>query len=191
MAINQNTIIGIKDFFDRHKGLQRNNRYQVSFLNLPSALPAVAADDFQTLGVAMGARAIEGIADNLMGYGPGRVVPRSQKFVGGVLLNFAVTNDNFIMDFFNSWFNLIYSGGRIKGNYSAPFQLNYYDDIVYNTQMQIKLLDPNGNTNKIFTFYEVFPIENIPLELSMVRTNEYLIYQVLMNYREFTITGGQ
>ena len=188
MANNSNTIISIKDFFDRHKGLQRNNRYSVSFINLPQTLPQIAEEDYQTLGVAMGARAIDGIADNLMGYGAGRIVPRSQKFVGGVLLSFAVTNDNFIVDLFNKWFNLIYSGGRAKGNYAAPFQLSFYDDIVYNTQMKVNLLDPNGNTNKTFTFYEVYPVENIPFELSMVRTNEYLIYQVLMNYREFTIT---
>jgi hypothetical protein len=53
--------------------------------------------------------------------------------------------------------------------------------------MEVKLLDPNGGVNKTFTFYEVYPLENIPLELNMLRPNEYLIYQVLMNYREFTV----
>jgi hypothetical protein len=115
------------------------------------------------------------------------MVPRYQRFAGGVLLNFAVTNDNFIIDFFNKWFNLIYSGGRIKGNYQTPFQLSFYNDIIYSTTMEVKLLDPNGGVNKTFTFYEVYPLENIPLELNMLRPNEYLIYQVLMNYREFTV----
>lgn len=193
MADNSNTILGIKDYFDRHGGLQRDNRYSVTFFNLPEGLEQVtpAPTDYQTLAVAMGARAIEGIADNMMGYGPGRIVPRSQKFVGGVLLSFAVTNDNFIIDFFNTWFNLIYSGGRIKGNDAFPFQLNYYDDIVLNTKLQVNVLDLNGNTNKTFTFHEVYPVENIPLELSMASPNKYLIYQVLMNYRDFTIETVQ
>lgn len=191
MADNLNTILGIKDYFDRHGGIQRDNRYSLSFLNLPEGIPAVAPTDYQALAVAMGSRAIDGIADNLMGYGAGRIVPRSQKFVGGVLLTFAVTNDNFIIDFFNSWFNLIYSGGRVKGDTSVPFKTNYYDDIVYNTKLQVNVLDLNGNTNRRFTFYEVYPVENIPIQLSMLENNKYMLYQVLLNYREFTIESVQ
>jgi len=189
MSMGINSIIGIKEYFDRHNGLQRSNRYSVTFPSLPQRLelPSVNPNDFQTLAVSMGARAIDAIADNLAGYGPGRLVPRYQKFGGGVLLSFAVTNDNFIIDFFNKWFNGIYSGGRVSG-FNKPFQLNYYNDIIYGSKMNVNLLDPNGNINKTFTFYEVYPLENIPMELNMVRPNEYLIYQVLMNFREFTIT---
>ena len=183
----KNTINEVKLFFDRHNGLQRNNRFSLSFQGLPSGLPSVNPDDFKVKMVDMSSRAIDAVADNLVGYGDGRLVPRSQKFVGGVLLTFAVTNDNFIIDFFNKWYNLIYSGGRIQGNQSTPFVLNYYNNIIYNTNMEIQLLDPNGNVNKTFTFYEVYPLENIPLELNMLRPNEYLVFQVLMNYREFTI----
>jgi len=187
MSSIPNSIIGIKDYFDRHQGLQRNNRYAVKFPSLPAGLGNINQEDFQTIAVSMGSRAIDAIADNLAGYGPGRLVPRYQRFAGGVLLNFAVTNDNFIIDFFNKWYNLIYSGGRIQGNQSTPFVLNYYNNIIYNTNMEVQLLDPNGSVNKTFTFYEVYPLENIPLELNMLRPNEYLVFQVLMNYREFTV----
>jgi len=182
-----NSINDIKSFFDRHNGLQRNNRFSVSFPSLPQALNKPPAEDFQTLAVAMGARSIDVIADNLIGYGPGRYVPRYQKFVGGVMLNIPVTNDNFIIDFFNQWFNLIYAGGRVKGNETNPYQLSYYNDIIYPSQMHIRLLDPNGNVNRIFKFYEVYPLESLPLELYMEKTNDYLIYKVMMNYREFVI----
>lgn len=186
-----NSINDIKLFFDRHKGLQRDNRYSVSFPSLPQGLPNLPAEDMQTLAVAMGSRAIDAIADNLVGYGPGRMVPRYQKFVGGVLLSIPVTNDNFIVDFFNKWFNLIYAGGRLRGgNESQPFQLQFYNDIVYPCKMDIKLLDPNGNVNRTFRFYEVYPLENLPFTLRMDQPNQYLIYQVLMNYREFEIIGG-
>jgi hypothetical protein len=63
-----NSINDIKSFFDRHNGLQRNNRFSVSFPSLPQALNKPPAEDFQTLAVAMGARSIDVIADNLIGY---------------------------------------------------------------------------------------------------------------------------
>lgn len=186
--MSTNSILTIKDFFERHDGLQRTNRFSISFNNLPSAINDVPPEDFKCATVAMGSRAIDGVADNLAGYGPGRIVPRYQKFVGGVFLVFPVTNDNFIVSFFNRWFNLMHSGGRISGNYSQPYLTNFYDDVVYNTSMNVNLLDPNGNVNKRFTFYEVYPVENLPFEISMMKPNEFLTYQVLMNYREFTVT---
>jgi len=186
--MSNNSILTIKDFFSRHNGLQRSNRFTVSFYNLPPAINIVSPEDFKCAAVAMGSRAIDGIADNLAGYGPGRIVPRYQKFVGGVFLVFPMTNDNFIIDFFNRWFNLIHSGGRITGNYSAPYVTNFYDSVVYNSTMKVNMLDPNGNVNKTFTFYEVYPVENLPFELAMAKPNEFMTYQVLMNYREFTIT---
>jgi hypothetical protein len=182
-----NSIVNIKEYFDRHNGLQLSNRYSLSFSGLPDTLPQFPANDLRPAAVSMGARAIDSLADNLAGYGNGRSVPRSQKFIPGVMLSFAVTNDNFITDFFNSWFNLIYSGGRIKGDYSTPFQLSYYDSTVRPVQLNVNLLNPNGEINRIYTFYEVYPLENIPVELNMLEPNKFLIYQVLLNYREFTI----
>jgi hypothetical protein len=185
---NSNSIINIKDFFDRHKGLQRSNRFSMS-LSLPETLPQISNDDLQPLAVTIGSRAIDGIADNLAGYGLGRTVPRSQKFPQGVLLTFAVTNDNFITDFFDTWFNTIYSGGRQKGYYGAPFQLSYYDDIILDASMNINLLDLNGNINRTFTFYEIYPIETLPIVLDMIDANKYSTYQVLINFRDFTFTS--
>lgn len=185
---NSNSIINIKNFFDRHGGLQRSNRFSMA-LRLPPALPQVLNEDLYPLAVTIGARAIDGIADNLAGYGLGRTVPRSQKFPQGILVTFAITNDNFITDFFNSWFNTIYSGGRQAGYYGAPFQLAYYDDTVLNAEMDINLLDLNGNINRTFTFYEVFPIETLPIQLDMIDANKYSTYQVLINFRDFTFSS--
>lgn len=184
---NTNSIINIKNFFDRHGGLQRSNRFSMS-LRLPGTLPQIQDSELYPIAVTIGARAIDGIADNLAGYGLGRTVPRSQKFSQGVLLTFPVTNDNFITDFFNTWFNRIYSGGRQAGYYGAPFQLSYYDDIILNAEMDINLLDLNGNINRTFTFYEIYPIENLPMQLDMIDPNKYSTYQVLMNFRDFTFS---
>jgi hypothetical protein len=176
-----NSITNIKDYFSRHGGLQRNNRYQVYFENLPAGIGAGDAPNMQALNATIGARAIDAIADNLTGYGPGRAVPRTQKFVGGVFLAFPVTNDNHIMTFYNNWFNLIYAGKKQKKN----FTVQYYDDYVKNTNMIVDVLDPNGVVNTKIRFYEVYPLETQPMEFTMMRNNEYTIYQVLMNYREF------
>jgi len=180
-----NSIISIKDYFNRHNGLQRTNRFSLSFNGLPSKI-SLKSEDLYPLAVTIGARAIDGIADNLAGYGLGRTVPRSQKFPQGVLVTFHVTNDNFLTQLFDTWFNLIYSGGRQAGSLSAPFSLAFYDDIVAKCQMTVNLLDLNGNTNKSFIFNEVFPIETMPLNFNMLKQNEYLTYQVLFMFRDFT-----
>jgi hypothetical protein len=180
-----NSIIGIKDFFSRHRGLQRNNRFSMSFLNLPRKIPQIENFDLNPLSVTISGRAIDGVADNLAGYGLGRTVPRSQKFPEGVMLNFAITNDHQITYFFNEWFNAIYAGGRQKGDYTKPFQLSYYDDIIYNTQMNINYLDPNGNINATYEFYEVYPVECLPQEVSMLKNDLYSVYSVLMMFRDF------
>lgn len=186
MNTNNNSILTIKEFFDRHQGLQRNNRYSITFRKLPAGIPKIQDGDFHPLVVQMGARAIDSMADNLAGYGPGRSVPRSPKFVPGVMMAFPVTNDNMITDFYDAWFNKIYSGGRQQGNYATPFQLSYYDDIILNTQMDVNLLDPNGNINRTMTFYEVYPLETLPMQLTMMDQNNFLTYQVIMMFRDFT-----
>lgn len=188
-SFNQNSILSIKEFFDRHNGLQRSNRFSMSFVNLPSDIPQIPDTDLTPLAITIGGRAIDGVADSLIGYGPGRTVPRSQRFPTGIQIAFPVTNDNMITDFFDQWFNRIYSGGRQTG-YNRSYYVSYYDDIIANCQMKISLLDPNGNANRTFTFFEVYPLECLPIELNMMRPNEYSIYQVLMMFRDFTFKPG-
>ena len=60
---NNNSIIGIKDFFDRHNGLQRPTRFSLQFLNLPETLPKIPDDDWNPLSVMIPGRAINGIAE--------------------------------------------------------------------------------------------------------------------------------
>jgi hypothetical protein len=181
-----NSITNIKDYFSRHKGLQRINRYSISFENVPiEPQPGgLLEEDFQALNVTIGARALDAVADNLSGFGAGRAVPRSQKFIGGVFLAFPLTNDLHIMKMFDSWFNKIYAGYRQGRN----FTVDYYDTVIRNCNMNVKILDPNGNTNMTITFYEVYPLETQPLEFTMLENNKYSIYQVLMNYRDFKYT---
>lgn len=187
-AANTNSIINIKEFINRHSGLQRPNRYSVQFNNLPEQLQPPDPSDIKVGSVTIGARAIDGIADGLAGYGAGRTIPRSQKFPQGILLTFPVTNDHFITSFFDRWFNALYSGGRQRGNLATAFQVGFYDQLVSQTQMVVNLLDLNGNPNATFTFYEIYPIETLPIELAMAKNNEFSTYSVLLLYRDFTFT---
>ena len=179
---NTNSITNIKDYFSRHSGLQRSNRYSISFENIPLEGVSTLESDYQALNVTIGARALDAIADNLTGFGPGRAVPRAQKFIGGVFLAFPLTNDLHIMKLFDSWFNKIHAGYRQGRN----FTIDYYDDVVRNCNMNVNILNPNGDKNLTIKFYEVYPLETQPLEFTMVKNNEYSVYQVLMNFRDFT-----
>lgn len=177
-----NSIINIKNFFGRHEGIQRPNRFSLEFVNLPGNVKEYSRnkEDFQLLSVDMASRALDVVFDNLVGYGPGRAVPRSAKFTGGVLLTFPVTGDNFIIRFFDAWFNTIYSGTMV----------NYYDTVVKPVQMKINVLDLNGGIKTTFNFFETYPIETLPFSFKMDDKNGFLTHTVLMTYRKYTLSGG-
>lgn len=186
-----NSIKDIKDYFSRHKGLQRTNRFDIGFINLPAA-PAAHVDSssfYPVQAVTIGGRGMEFVADNLSGFKNGRIQPRSQKITEEVLITFSVTNDSHILKMFNSWFNYLYSGSRVKGtgaDLTLKFNVPYYNDAVKNVGMKIRLLDPNGGTNLTYTFYEVMPAEMFPLTLDMnAKEPGYLTLQVQMVFKEF------
>lgn len=192
-----NNITSIKDYFNRHSGLQRNNRFDVSFTGFAGGLYTkvkdyIDSEQFYPVEQAnIGNRAIEGVSDNLGGFGFGRIQPRAQVFAGAIQLSFAITNDNHILKFFNAWFNYLYSGGRVatdgtdlKQKYNVP----WYNDAVFPVSMKIRLLDPNGNPNSTFTFYEVMPVEMQPFEVNMNVPNKYMNLIVMISYKEFIQT---
>jgi hypothetical protein len=51
--------------------------------------------------------------------------------------------------------------------------------------MNIEILNPNGGTNNTLTFFEVFPVETQPIEMSMAFVDKYLKYAVTFGFREF------
>lgn len=187
-----NSILTLKTFLSTHGGLQRPNRFLVTFPNLPPSLTTIYADHATNMfayAVTIGARAIDGVADSLSGYGPGRTVPRSQKFPQGVLLTFPVTTNSWILKFFGNWFNSIYSGGLNAvtgtGTNPKPFYVEYYDTLVKNTTMNVSLLDLNGNPCYKYNFSEVYPLETLPLEFNSTNNNSFTLYSVLMMFRDF------
>jgi hypothetical protein len=181
-----NSIISLKNYFKRHKGIQRPNRYSISFRNLPAGV-RYQDSDYIVDEFLLNQRAIDHVADNLSGYGLGRLLPRRQRFANGFAASFPVGGDNNIMLMFNDWFNAIYSGGYSGGGYAAPFRSSYYDDVVKNCSVILKVLDLNGNTASTFTFYEVFPTETYPIKLNSISGGDpYMKYNVIFNYRDYS-----
>ena len=174
-----NSIQTIKDYFNRQNGVQLTNRFTVSIFNSP-----VGGTEIQAQSVDIGPRAIATIQDNLYGYGGGRFLPRHQQLIAGgfgVVISFPVTNDNYILKYFNDWFNTIHSD-------SNNFILPYYESAIKPTVMSVGILDPNGNPNSTMLFTEVFPVETQPLSFSMKESLPYQLYTVVFGYRSLIHT---
>ena len=190
MVINNNSIQNIKDYVNNHNGLQLSNRFTVSFQNVPSLTSNI---DIFAQQIDMGPRSLNFVQDNLNGYGFGRFVPRSQQLMAGgngVLITFPVTNDNYILQFFNNWFNYFYTSSlnsSVSGSRKV-FQLPYYDEAVRRTTMTVYILDPNGNQNSFIEFKEVFPVETQPIMMTMLKNDSYMTYSVLFGYRDYLHT---
>lgn len=183
---NLNTIQTIKNYVQKHNGLQLPNRFDVTFYNLPANIWKGALE-VQAQVVTLSPRSISTIQDNLIGYGGGRFVPRSQNILPGpgVMVTFPITNDNHIIKLFNNWFNAFYAGPRTSNNWLTPFVVQFYDNIVLNTRMVIRTLNPNGQPNNIMTFYEVFPVEVQPIEMAMIKPDTFLTMTVIFGFREY------
>ena len=186
---NLNSIDNIKNFFASHNGLQLSNRFIMTITGLPQAISQNGTVEIQAEQVEWGPRALYFIQDSLSGYGNGRLVPRSQHILAsgsnGIVATFAVTNDNYILDFFNRWFNYFYSS--YQNNNERPFILPYYDFAVAPVTIRLSLLDPNGYKNSETTFFEVFPVETQPLFMSMMKADNYMRYVVTFGFRDFVM----
>lgn len=178
-----NSIESIKGYFDRHNGLQLSNRFSVQFNGVPTFN---GSPEIQALSFEMAPRTILNVKDGLQGYGQGRLVPRYQEFLSqGIIITFPITNDNYLFEFFNNWFNYFYSSNYAANTSTAGgFVLPYYDSAVANTSMQILLLDPNGGVNTRMNFTEVFPVESLPYQFAMRSENAYMTYSVTFGFRD-------
>lgn len=191
---NTNQIDVIKNFITNNDGIQRANRYEMSF-SLPNL--ATVFGDYPTntditlypAAVSFGARAINYVYDNLQGYGYGRAVPNSSKYVGGIVLTFLVTGNLKVMNMFYDWMDLFYQ----KQNQSKYLTTVYYENTVQYSTATLKFLNLNGvaSANKsIWQFKEVYPVECMPIELS-AKTDTPLLFQVVLNYKTITRSTAQ
>lgn len=191
MPQTTNSVQTIKDYFTAHNGLQLQNRFYMSFFNVPSYSGGNSnIPDIHAQEVSIAPRNLETVADGLQGYGVGRFVPRNQKLLSdnsGLLVTFPLTNDSFIIDFFNRWFNYFYASSFAAGiaNNRRTYVLPFYDDAVRSTRIELRIMNPNGNVNTNVIFTEVFPIEAQPLVFTMRNESSYATYTVAFGYRDY------
>ena len=186
---NTNSIEHIKQIIDDNLGLQRSNRYAVTcnvgevgkIIKMPSTF------EMYPPTLSFGARAIDYIHDGLPGYGYGRMVPKSGKFIGGVVMTLAVLQNQQPIEWINNWFDYIYGSNKSTSAANIGFTVPYYNNLI-GPSMFIKFLDLNGNQNSQWTLTEFYPVECMPLELS-AKTDQFLTYQIVFNYREIKRTG--
>lgn len=188
-----NSIETIKTYIQSNGGLQRPNRYRIQFLNLSEPVAGlfngngITERSFFSNSAIFGARATDVVYDALSGYGFGRMVPKSTRYIGGLVLTLPVTGNQWVLRFINRWFDLLYGNSDVDAFRSNTFTVPYYDDVVRNCRMRISLLDMNGDEvpggNYVFT--EVYPIEVMPIELNMANVDKFLTTQVVFNFRNY------
>jgi hypothetical protein len=186
---NKNSIEHIKQIIDDNLGLQRSNRYAVSCIvgEVGTIIGMPSTFEMYPSTLSFGARAIDYIHDGLPGYGYGRMVPKSGKFIGGVVMTFAVLQNQQPIDWINNWFDYIYGSNKSESGTNIGFTVPYYNNLI-GPAMFIRFLDLNGNQNSQWTLTEFYPVECMPLELS-AKTDQFLTYQIVFNYRQIKRTG--
>lgn len=190
-----NSIEVIKNYIQTNNGLQRPNRYKVQFLNLSAPVAelfngtTITERTFFSNSLAFGGRATDVVYDALSGYGFGRMVPKSTRYIGGVVLNVPVTGNQWVLRFINRWFDTLYGNSATDAYKTNTFTVPYYDDIVRACTMKVSLLDMNGDevAGGNYIFNEVYPIEALPIELNMANVDKFLTAQVVMNFRNYII----
>lgn len=190
-----NSIEVIKNYIQSNGGLQRPNRYKVQFLNLSQPIQAlfnggsVVEKAFFSNAVSFGGRATDVVYDALSGYGYGRMVPKSTRYIGGIVMTVPITGNQWVLRFINRWFDTLYGNSSTNAYQTNTFTVPYYDDIVRPCKMQVSLLDMNGEqvSGGNYVFSEVYPIEALPIELNEATIDKFLTAQVVFNFRNYII----
>jgi hypothetical protein len=181
-VIPLNTIEVLKTTISNSGGLQRSNRYSVGWTvgQTSETIP------LYPVAISFGARAVDYIHDGLPGYGFGRMVPKSSKFVGGVVMSLPVFQNQEPFKRINDYFDYLYASYK-PNNSTQAFRVQYYDDSVKNSTLTVNLLDLNGALKNKIDFTEAYPVECMPFELS-AKSDQFLTYQVVFNYRQMKTT---
>lgn len=190
-----NSIEQIKTYVQANSGLQRPNRYKIQFLNLSDPVSGlfdgngIVESTFFSNSAVFGGRATDVVYDALSGYGFGRMVPKSTRYIGGLVLTLPVTGNQWVLRFINRWFDLLYGNSAVNAFSTNTFTVPYYDDIVRSCRLKLSLLDMNGDEvpGGGYVFTEVYPIEAIPIELNMANIDKFLTTQVVFNFRNYVI----
>jgi len=198
MAVNM-SIASLKDKISAAGGLQRNNRFYVSF-NGPVAPFAdengseLSTDrtpkNYIAETVLFPSVTMTTQADGLAGPGLGRTSPRGLYYKDGLLMTFPVFGNWKLVEGIETWIKSLYyqnSGSPqvwITEYYDTP---QNFTQSIKNSSLAVNVLDLNGDVKAVYNFTEVFPVEIVPLQLSTMTTNEYLKLTVRFAFRNYTL----
>lgn len=195
MANINTSISALKEKITFSGGLQRANRFLVTFTeNNLSSIPKFFTETTSNDGtpksyvaetVLLPDVVMNTQADSLSGPGLGRSQPRGLSYKDGVLITFPVFGDYELPKAFDNWMKELYSENFGAG--AQTWITYYYDDVIKNNQMQVKVLDLNGKIIATYTFYEIFPVEIAPIQFSSLANNEYLKITVRFAFRKYEL----
>ena len=173
-----------------HNGIQRKNKFSVSFSTkcMGENISTVELNPIPAIYMNIGQRGIELTPDRMTGPGIGRNVPTNPTFESdkGLLLRFPVEQDWSTYKAIHRWLtNLTTTSGGVSQKVTAA---NYYDSCAKNGIVTVKAETYNGTTACTFTFREAFPALIVPLDFDSEVNSGNLTYDVIFNFRTYTIT---
>jgi hypothetical protein len=168
-----------------HNGLQAKTKYSVEYsTKCPNEI--TSEGDIPAIYLNFGSRGVELIPDRTTGPGLGRNIPVNPTFESdsGLMIRFTIQQDWTNYGKLNTWIeNLTPKGGADDTVTSA----RYYDDCAKNGQVLVHALTYNGLKACTFTFKEAFPAKILPLELNSEPNSGNLTFDVIFNFREYSI----
>lgn len=187
------SISALKEKITASGGLQRANRFLIKFAgdSIPGFFTASPGADgtpktYIAETVLLPDIVMNTQADGLAGPGLGRSQPRGISYKDGVLVTFPVFGDYKLPQAFDSWMkNLYYQN---PGSGAKAWVTEYYSNSVKTNEMTLDVLDLNGIATATYRFYEIFPVEIAPIQLSSLNTNEYLKIMVRFAFRKYELT---
>lgn len=169
-----NRISEITNYFT--KGFQRNNRFEVSFSRQNKTFWASQCQVPQQFLIYY--------PDNMAPSGPIVYIPVKREYDERFLIDFIVESDWSVRKYFESWYDSMFTSVTAgRSNTVTPRNnSNILSDIT------IKALNENGETNATFTLFEAYPKLLLPSQFSNDLPNQYLTLSVDFNYRYYRLT---
>lgn len=168
-----NRISTITSYFT--KGFQRTNRFEVAFTRQNKTFWATQCQIPQQYIVYY--------PDTMSPSGPTINIPVKREYDERFLIDFIVESDWAVRKYFESWYDSMFSSivpGRSK-TVDARNTISNLSDIT------VKALNENGDTNVTFTLYEAYPKLLLPSQFSNDTPNQYLTLSVDFNYRYYRL----
>lgn len=184
MPTRTNGIDSILNYFSN--GFQKANRFEVKI-----------ADNtvFWASSAQIPQQDITYYPENFSPSGPIIQVPLRRGYDDRFLIDFIVEKDWAVRNYFESWFNTIFSSTSGSANRSSKVKtrntsgnLRKIEIIALNDATPINSGNETLSQNAKFTLYEAYPKLLLPSQFTNDAPNQYLSLTVDFNYRYYTFT---